>query len=250
MTGLVKRVDKKARHLLRRPRIWFSSLVEQETPYRHNFHHIPKCAGTSAVDALTQWFAIIKDYPRGWSDQDAPSVYNRFCENPVNMNKLRRYQALVGHYHVDRSYLHQRYPESLEDNRYRIFTFLRDPLELQKSLYYYEIRNRRISDDEPIEKVLLLRKNYLAARFPCDESNYQQVLNRYFFIGLVEKYQESLDALADSIGKPRIDLKVYNKTSKPKATLSASFVSEFKEINQLDFELYDYAKSLYGNQIK
>ena len=101
--------------------------------------------------------------------------------------------------------------------------------------------------NESLEKRLLLRKNYMAERIPCDHSNYSKILERYFFIGLVERYQESFDKLGDLIGKPRVKLKVFNKILRPKIQLSDEFISEFKELNHLDYQIYDYGKKFYEN---
>ncbi|MEM7593217.1 MAG: hypothetical protein AAF383_17175, partial [Cyanobacteria bacterium P01_A01_bin.83] len=158
---------------------------------------------------------------------------------------LKDYHLLVGHYHLEDSYLPQRYPNCLENKHYQIFTFLRDPLELQISLYYYEIRNKRITSDACLEQRLLLRKNYIAARIPCDESNYREKLDYYFFIGLVEEYQESFDKLAELLEKPKLKLKTYNDSLQPKQKLSPEFISEFKELNQLDYQIYTYAQKKY-----
>lgn len=60
------KIDKKARQLFRQSRVRLAALTEreQERGRRYIFHHIPKCGGTSAVDALSHWFVLIKDKPR------------------------------------------------------------------------------------------------------------------------------------------------------------------------------------------
>ena len=250
MKSITKKIDKKLRHYSRIPKIWaqYQLSDEKQNSERYIFHHMPKCAGTSAVDALTNWFVVLKDYPLGWTHKDNPQVYQKFCDNPKNLDKLKPYQILVGHYHLDKSFLHQRYPD-WEDKGYKVFTFLRDPLELRISLYHYEIRNNRISPDEPIEKQLLQHKrNYVAGLMPCDDSNYMEVLQRYFFIGIVEKYQESFDLLSKLIDKPAIELKTYNESARKSLSLSDDVIAEFKEINQLDYKIYNYGKSFYESK--
>ena len=240
-----RKIDKKIRRVFRSQKIWFKNLPHPKRSIQYIFHHIPKCAGTSAVDALSNWFIIIKDYSKGWRGIDNPRKYKNFCDNPIKIDKLRNYHLLVGHYPLEGSFLYQRYPKIIEDTRFKIFTFIRDPLELQISLYYYEIRNKRIPPNEFLEKRLLLRKNYIAARMPCDEFNYQEKLDRYFFIGLVERYQESFNSLAELIKKPYIKLKVYNNAFKSPMKLSENFISEFKEVNKLDYQIYNYVKKKY-----
>lgn len=238
---IVKKIVKKIRHTSRASQIYLRQLNKIDKPERYIFHHIPKCAGTSGVDALTNWFVVIKDYPKTWSNLDC----QKFCNHPKNLNKLKHYHLLVGHYKLDCSFLNLRYPNALKEPNYRIFTFLRDPLEQRISLYYWEIsRDKDIYNHQPLEKVLLMNPNYIAKTIPCDSSNYQSVLKRYFYIGFVEKYQQSFDCLAELIGKPRVNLKTYNKSSRSKIPVSSSFISEFKEINHLDYQVYNFAKNL------
>ena len=122
---------------------------------------------------------------------------------------------------------------------------LRHPLEVQLSLHYYELRNQRIDDQASLEKRLLERKNYLASVIPCNESNYQETLDGYFFIGLIEEFQESFDRLADLLNKPRVQLDVLNQSRRKDRKLSPDFLSEFEEFNQLDYKIYNYAQTLY-----
>jgi hypothetical protein len=250
MKNITKKIDKKLRHYSRIPKIWtqYQLSDKQDGSERYVFHHLPKCAGTSAVDALTNWFMVLKDYPVGWSDENKSQVYQKFCDNSIDLDKLKPYQILVGHYHLEQSFLHQRYP-NWKEKGYKVFTFFRDPLELRISLYHYEIRNNRFTDDEPLEKQLLQHKqNYVAGLMPCDDSNYMEVLQRYFFIGIVEKYQESFDWLSKLIGKPPIKLKTYNESTRKSLNLSDDLIAEFKEINQLDYKIYNYGKNFFENQ--
>lgn len=243
-----KGILKKARHAARASKIWYRYINQPDEPYRYIFHHLPKCGGTSAVDALSHWFVYIKDYPPAWADVDNPDAYRRFCSTPQNLEKLHHYHLLCGHYHLAGSFLEERYPQCLKGERYRLITFVRHPLEVQLSLYYYEIRKKRLDSGESLESRLLLRNNYLASVIPCDEANYQEILDRYFFIGLVEKYQESFDRLATLLNEPSARLGVFNTSTRDKRGLSRDFISEFEENNYLDYQIYDYAKKLLENR--
>jgi len=239
---------KKARHVGNASKVWCKNVKQFDKPYRYIFHHLPKCGGTSAFDSLSNWFICIKDYPPAWGDIDDPIAYEHFCNTPKNLEKLRHYHIVCGHYHLEGSFLHERYPQCLDNGRYRLITFIRHPLEVQLSLYYYESRKKRLDSGASLEKRMLLRSNYLASVLPCDESNYQEVLDRYFFIGLVEEYQESFDKLAALLKAPRVRLGMLNKSVRENRGLSRDFLSEFEESNSLDYKIYDYAKRILGKQ--
>jgi hypothetical protein len=98
------------------------------------FHHIPKCGGTSLNKVLDSWFTTVKDYRSGWS-MNYPEK--------IDIGRLRSCHCLCGHFELDGYYLHQRYPEVFMSSRYRVFTFVRDPLQVQLSLFWYETINNQ-----------------------------------------------------------------------------------------------------------
>lgn len=245
MNSISKKIDKKLRHYIRIPQTIFRyKLNERDNSQKYIFHHMPKCGGTSAVDALTNWFVILKDYPVGWCDEDNPRLYRRFCNNPYNLDKTKPYQLLVGHYHLEGSFLDQRYP-NWQNKGYKLFTFLRDPLELQISLYHYEIRMGRISPEQPIEERLFLRKNFIASLIRCNSSNYLDILQKYSFIGLMERYEESFNHLSKLTEKPPVTIKKYNDSPRSRYKIDSKLIDYFKELNQLDYKIYNYARSFY-----
>ena len=205
--------------------------MKTETPL-YFFHHIPKCGGTSLNAALNEWFdETINDYRAGWTMNYPPTV---------DLSKLNPNICVTGHFELDGYYLHQRYPEVINSPDYKIFTFIREPLAVKLSLYRYEKLNN--VGDRSFEEHLLTRDNYLADRFPATEENYQEVLDRYFFIGILEEYQLSLDILADLIGKPKIPMPWQNKTKgeNQEESLSEDLLTKFRERNNLDYLIYDY----------
>ena len=234
-------VKKKIRHFTNSASILYKHIGQEDSGHRYVFHHLPKCGGTSAFDALSEWFICIKDYPPPWSDLDNPGGYKKFCDLPKNLGALRDYHMLCGHYHLEGSFLYERYPGIMDDERYRLITFLRHPLEIQLSLYYYEQANGRFDSSVSVEERLLLRSDYLASILPCDKTNFHKVLDRYFFIGAVETYQQSFDALAEMLEKPMVSLGLLNRSSRDGKKLSREFLSEFEEKNSLDYQIYNYA---------
>ena len=150
------------------------------------FHHIPKCGGTSILDGLANWFIMMPDYGSGWTG---------YYPGKRNIDLLRSAQCLCGHFELEGNYLHQRYPEVFTTDRFRVITFVRDPLAVKLSLYRYEKENN-VSNARSIEDHLLSRPNYIADRFPATLDNYKEIIDRYFFVGILEEGQVSMDMLA------------------------------------------------------
>lgn len=217
------------------------------------FHHIIKCGGTSVHKELMKWFQIEWDFKAFDAQNENDFFKNEFMYNKYKYNtgNFSSDNCMVSHFNTEGSYLHQRYPElMISKDKFKIFAFVRDPLELAISLYYYKFQD----DKEQLQKYKLrdfleYHYNLLAFQFPCNKNNYKEVLDRYFFIGLVEKMQESFDKLADLTGKRRIKLPVANKSKKDtqveELKKDMEFIKEFKKRNFIDYLVYDYCKEKY-----
>ena len=198
------------------------------------FHHLPKCGGTSLREIINSWFTVIWDY----RDDETWVPLEK-----TDLNRLRSCHCLCGHYDVDGYYLNQRYPEVLKTDSFRVFTFVRDPLQIKLSLYYFEKRMGR-NKFFSIEDHLFARPNYLAERFPALTDNYKEVIDKYFYVGIIEHYQESVDLLANIIGKKSTKVPWVNKSRNTRKTglkdLSEKQIERFREDNKLDYLIYDY----------
>lgn len=208
------------------------------------FHHLMKCGGTSVVYALYNWFSIIFEH------YEAPNgLYkdiNDYHRYKLNIDSLVSDTCIVAHFQNDGYFLTQRYPEIIDrQDEFKAFTFVREPLELIISLYYYS----RDSITCSLEHYINGHKNFLANLIPCDEHNYREVMDRYFFIGIVERMQESFDKLADMSGKPRLKLPYANKSKKDDQieNLSPEFIRNFKKNNRLDYLIYNYCMEKLDN---
>lgn len=98
--------------------------------------------------------------------------------------------------------------------------------------------------DVNIDKYLGSMHNVLASCFCATANNYQSVLDRYFFIGLIERGQESIDVLAELLGKKKVEIPHMNVSTKREEAESESISmgvrKEFYENNILDYKIYEY----------
>lgn len=187
------------------------------------------------LKALANWFILIKDYQTQWNMDYPPSA---------KLENLTPWHCLCGHFEEDGYRLRQRYPEALSSDRYRVFTFIRDPLMVKLSLYRYETEHNKVVFSS-VEECLLGRPNYISTVLQVTETDFRDALDRYFFIGILEEAQTSLDMLATMIGRKSLRMPFTNRTGKIPGTdlkdLPAELVAKFREINRLDYLIYDYS---------
>ena len=190
------------------------------------FHHIPKCSGTSVRFVLGKWYIIVPQY-------NHPKV---------NLTNLMNYNCLAGHMKLS-----ERYPELLNDSRYKVISFLRDPLEAKVSMYYYSIKKGWITGEEELTTFLSRTNNWLASMLECTAENYQEVIDKYFFIGLAEYHQKSLNILSEKLGKRHEDKVHLYQTKRDRRInkITTEFKNKFYKENDLDYSIYRYVEKKY-----
>jgi hypothetical protein len=162
------------------------------------FNHIPKCYGQSLRVYFRTFMATHTDYESAFATPEDHRAY------PYDISRLAADDLLIGHFTSNAMHLKDRYPEVLENPRFRLFTFVRNPLDRQISQYYYSFRTGRnrkgmTMEEYPLAKALSTASNPIASCFPCDESNYSDTLSRYFFLGVTDRVTESMRVLVERI---------------------------------------------------
>ena len=202
------------------------------------FHHLPKCGGTSVRQALKSWFHINNDYLDEHETKVTP---------PIDLGTLISHNCVSGHFGHDGQHLAQRYPQVFKGfnarRRYRVFTFIRNPLKMRCSLYRHDLKVGSV-EHESLVTAIMSYNNYYARIMHIDERTWREQLDRYFFIGNADNLQESFDLLAEQIGKPKLVLPKSNTTKRGKSntqdSLTEEQIAEFKAHNQLDYKIYEY----------
>ncbi|MFJ9497480.1 sulfotransferase family 2 domain-containing protein [Brevibacillus centrosporus] len=234
------------------------------------FLHLPKTAGTSMNTLLVEQFgqdhvAFLHE-GNPWSTERLVRLCN-VADSPI--------LAISGHFPFG---IHQ-----LIDRPCTYFTFLRDPVEMLVSMYYYIRRTpvvpthekvlnmsfREFAESPDMEHLTMnLQTKYVTgmpSRFE-HQTGYQYLswdpgpytpdlalakdhLERFFsFVGITERFHESLSRLAKVLGwKKDVPLIYENVTpNRPQIPeLDPGAIQLLTQKNQSDIQLYAYAKTMY-----
>ena len=224
-------------------------------PYRRNRElisiHIPKCAGTSFTNVLREWFwpGFHAHYIAHDQGGRLPGRARLFKRALFSMRMTG--MCIHGHFE-DEAHVFDYYPKASQ-----FITVIRDPLEMQLSLYWDH--KRRLEEfgtlywkGEPVEmefggdinRWVAERPNYLLQFFPWDlnQDNFRRVLGQHFVhIGIAEDLQDSINRMADKLGKPALDVPVLNQSPRSEEpTLDA--VNTFKARHPLEYAIYDWVR--------
>lgn len=218
--------------------------------YIYFFNHIPKCAGTTIRFALKEWFIVQMDYQQGYGKE----AYSNFINNPLDLKLLKSNSLVSGHYCIGGSYLSERYPEVRElPASFRLITFVREPLAQMISLFNFRIREGQNSPEDSLVDYLFHQRNFISRILECNDSNYKEVIDRYYFVGTQEKLQESLNILARKLDKPPINLKKYSCNVAPKSqktpSLSQEIIERFQANNSLDYKIFYYCNEILNIKV-
>jgi hypothetical protein len=178
--------------------------------------HIPKCGGTSLLRGLRKWF-----WP--WR---VVAHYRREMPPPPSPIKVSGKMVVHGHFNGGGDYgVLRYYPQARQ-----FITFLREPFDRYVSLWHFmpkvapqnrpgwlERRGDFATELRRHARQQRERRNSesLIWHFPeaTDVAGIEAQMDRsYVFVGVMERYQQSLDALAKALGKRRIAVSRLNTT--------------------------------------
>jgi hypothetical protein len=211
---------------------------------RYVFHHLPKTGGISVRENIRNWFYVCYDYEPDFAYGTPEQEHYR--THPWKLPALKPYNCVCGHYDHPHFIL-ERYPALFERSQNRVFTILREPLSLNTSLYYFwkKYRPTNLKEGISLEAFLLEQDNRVAKEYigHCTEENYKAIIDRYFFVGITEHLQDSIDVLTKKIGRKPLEMEQLNRTKKDSQVdqLDADVLEQFKQKNKLDYLLYNYA---------
>ena len=201
---------------------------------RYLFHHMPKTGGTSLKRVFANWFNVVEDYREPWAYIMPPKL---------DIGSLGADSLLCGHFAGDMAPLAERYPETLDPQRWRKITFLRDPLERAISIHAYEKKLRLEYDQtyvpQPLGEYLRSNEGIFLHHFECDETDWRAAIESYWFIGTLERLPESLDYLAAKLGKPAPGILPHENSTPRDEEITDGDITAFRANNAVEFEIYD-----------
>ena len=236
MLGLVKRIfggsnqGVRERERMQGGRSW----GQRPLPPVLVYQHAPKCGGRSFIKACQGWFTVVADQPPPYPDAEQVA---EFARTRLDVDAMEA--GTLVHGHLIRKGIRplERYPEGFRSGRCGLITVVRSPLEQAISAYFHRRRKGRPWEGS-LEEWLERRANNLC-QFLGVTLNRNGSLpdERFDFIGVTERMQDSLDVMAALAGKQRVVVDHINKSPRDEYALSDSFIRAFQERNAMDYAL-------------
>jgi hypothetical protein len=221
------------------------------------FLHIPKTAGTT-LNRILEWQYNPLDIFTVDPYRIRATV-QRFKTFPAR--RRRRYRLVRGHLHYG---IHEFLPQGAT-----YITMLREPVARLLSSYLFILRrplhplHRKLKNENLGVKDLITltpHSQNLQCRFiagigktgACDRSTLEKAkehLSQSFrVVGLCERFHESLLLMAAKFGW-RLTYYENRKVTRRRSTIEADAVDFIREHNSLDMELYEFAKTLFEEDL-
>ncbi len=207
--------------------------TDDPSEFIYVFNHIPKAGGTAARFVFNEWHAVVADYRKGPGEQETLA----YVTHKLDLAKIRRPAFVSGHYGLPGARLHERYPEVFRDSRYRLITFLRDPLETALSTYFYVKKLGRQGFSDDLDHYLTHYRTGYTTLLNCANGDYDEALARYWFVGITERFADSVNLLSRMISKDYVAAPVLNVTSRG-TQASVAAIEVFRSNNAEDYALY------------
>lgn len=219
--------------------------VDDPDEFIYVFNHIPKAGGTAARFVFGEWHTVIADYRKGASED----LTRTFIEQPLDLGRIRRPAFVSGHYGLPGARLHERYPQVFSGSRYRLITFLREPLETALSTYFYVKKLGRPGFSDDLDKFLAHYRTDYVGVLNCEDANYDEAIARYWFVGITERFPESIRLLSEMINQRNVAAPMLNVTPR-KIEPSDAAVRRFRKNNNEDYALYAAACRRFENTLE
>jgi hypothetical protein len=218
------------------------SATSQDTIYI--YQHVPKCGGQAFRLACQNYFHLLLEKPPKKTD---PRAWQEFLNGKVDFSTIPDRTMICGHLIHDGIRPRERYAEEIARGNVRIITVLREPIERAISAYFF--RQRQGKQTEPqVGRHLQKVKNPMAHQLGLKDQDPRAFLESYFFVGVTEYMQTSIDLLSRLVGEPTVEVPVNNVTKREPYELGPEIVEFFRRNNATDYALHESAVALLGER--
>tara|TARA_R100000306_G_C4360501_1_gene134997 strand:+ start:328 stop:1017 length:690 start_codon:yes stop_codon:yes gene_type:complete len=215
--------------------------------------HIPKCGGTSLKTIFEKWYGN-KLFEHYFDERNAIMPKKHKLKKRFSKKFLENI-CVYGHFNRNREFgVDDYYPEIKQ-----AVTFLRDPLEIALSVFYYNkrlkkegvnYRNGKIREiTSDIDEFLENSNSYIRYFLPKEMTaeNVDNFFEQYFVhVGVMEHFQKSVDILSQKLDKAKI-IVPHQNISERLQTPSKTSIAKFK--SRCSFEYLLYKKALEANNV-
>lgn len=214
--------------------------------YVYIYQHVPKCGGQAFREACRSYFNLVVEKPPAVEDSEA---WQAFLNDKVDFAELPEDSMVCGHLIKDGIRPRERYAAEIAGGNVRILTVLRDPFDRAVSAFNYAMqRGKKVA--ATVEERLARMHNPMSRFLGFSEGDAKEFLKTFFFVGITEQMQASMDLLAHSIGKPPVEVPLVNVTKKKGSDVAPEAVEQFTKDNELDFQLYRAAVELLNDRLR
>ena len=204
--------------------------------------HVPKTGGTSFTTIVRDWFS--ESFYSFYPERDPECIHT----------KLRAGSCIHGHFNRRLGYgIEAIYPDADQ-----FIAILRDPVLQQISMYHYKMQrySRGLSSwDWELQGIPRSIDHFFEEYAPTamlhlpvglGESNFKERMSETFIhIGILEKFERSVNIIAEKLGKHMIPVSHLNRTSVIKREKpSSSAINSFIDQNPALCSIYEFAESL------
>lgn len=221
--------------------------------------HIPKTAGTSLTEELSNYMAPYRNIFVDYEDLDTPFVQRLSDSVDRFIADLRHkdYRSCSGHLTYDLvARIQLARPEA------RVVTFLRNPVDRVISDYRYQCSAMhpgseafreafpRIETyvDSKVSQNKMAHMIWGSDAFPTTEELIAHAGRQFTFIGLVEMYSLSFSCMLEAMGHPGVQPQAHARktpdTAETKVAVTPELRDHIASQNLLDQALYDYTRDL------
>lgn len=206
--------------------------------------HIPKTAGTSFYNILTQVYNNQSVSPSFKRNDIIPLLDSNM---QLSKEKLNQYHIIHGHFYYEEA-------SSLINHDTKIITWIRNPLDRLISNYFHFIKT--ISNEE-INPIIFSKNkhriNESIIEYAEKHENKNKIsqflqgskIEEFAFVGIFEKYEEEINRLKSILKWPNILIPHLNINQYNNA-FDIATINHLKQINKEDIHLYtQLTKNLY-----